>query len=62
MTESYMEMPTLTRAGLSNIRVVLVIMCLPLVELLQQAAMGLIPAQEYLLPSMRGAYGHALSC
>jgi hypothetical protein len=40
----------------------MVIMRVPLVESLCQAMMGWIPALEYLLPGMRGAYGHVPSC
>jgi hypothetical protein len=39
----------------------MVIMRVPLVELLCQAALCWIPAVKYLLPGMRGAYGHVLS-
>jgi hypothetical protein len=42
MTESYMEKPAFTRACLSNVKVVLVIMCVSLVELLCHAVMGRI--------------------
>jgi hypothetical protein len=62
MTKSYMEKLTFTTACLSNVRVILVIMRVPSVELLCQAVMGRIPTLEYLLPSMRGACGHALLC
>jgi hypothetical protein len=62
MTESYIEKPAFTRAFLSDVRVILVIMRAPLVEFLCQAAMRWIPALEYRLSGVRGACGHALSC
>jgi hypothetical protein len=62
MTESYLEKPVFTRACLSDVRVILVIMHVPLVELLCHPVMGQILALEYLLPRTRGACGHALSC
>jgi hypothetical protein len=40
MIESYMEKPTFTWASLLDVRVVLVIMCVPLLELLYQVVMG----------------------
>jgi hypothetical protein len=52
----------LPRACLSDVRALMVIMRVPLVESLCQAMMGWIPALEYLLPGMRGAYGHVPSC
>jgi hypothetical protein len=61
-TESYMDKLTFTMAFLSDVRVIMVIMCVLLVELLYQAVMGWISALEYLLPGMHGACGHALSC
>jgi hypothetical protein len=61
-TESYMEKLAFARACLSNIRVIMVITRVPLVELLCQAAMGWIPALEYLLPGTCGPCGHVLSC
>jgi hypothetical protein len=39
-TESYMDKLTFTMAFLSDVRVIMVIMCVPLVELLYQAVMG----------------------
>jgi hypothetical protein len=55
-----MEKVVFTRACLSSVRVVMVIMRIPLVELLCQMMMGWIPALEYLLP---GTVGHvAISC
>jgi hypothetical protein len=38
-TESYMEKLTFTRACLSNVRVIMAIMCVPLIELLCQDGM-----------------------
>jgi hypothetical protein len=55
-----MEKLAFTRACLSNVSVIMTIMGVPLVKLLCQAAMGWIPALEYLLPGMRWAYGHVL--
>jgi hypothetical protein len=60
--ESCMEKLAFTRACLSDVRVVMVIMRVPLVELLCQAVMGQIPTLEYLPPDTCAAYGHALSC
>jgi hypothetical protein len=40
----------------------MVIMRVPLIDSLCQAAMRQIPALECLLPGARGAYGHVLSC
>jgi hypothetical protein len=57
-----MEKPAFTRAGLSDVRVIMVIMCVPLVVSLCQVAMGQIPALEYLLPDVCRACGHVLSC
>jgi hypothetical protein len=55
-----MEKLAFTRACLSDVRVIMVIMRVPLVKLLCQAAMGWIPALDFLLP---GAHGHvAMSC
>jgi hypothetical protein len=62
MTESYMEKPAFTRACLSDIKLILVIMHVPFIELLCQVVMGWILALKYLLSGMCGAYGHALSC
>jgi hypothetical protein len=61
-TESYMEKLTFTRAYLSSIRVIMAIMCVPLVELLCQTMMRWTPALEYLLPGMCWACGHVPSC
>jgi hypothetical protein len=55
-----MEKPTFTRACLSDVRVIMVIVRIPLVELLCQVAVGWIPTLEYLLPSPRGPV--AMSC
>jgi hypothetical protein len=41
-------------AYLSTVRVIIVIMCVPLVGLLCQVVMGWILAPEHLLPGMRG--------
>jgi hypothetical protein len=62
MTKSYMEKPVFTRACLSDVRVILVIMRVSLVELLCQVVMRQIPTLEYRLLDMHGAYGHAVSC
>jgi hypothetical protein len=61
-TKSYMEKLTFTRACRSDVRVITVIMRVPLVESLCQAAMEQIPALEYLLPHALGACGHVLPC
>jgi hypothetical protein len=60
--EYYMENPTFTRACLSDVGVINVIMRVPLVESLCQAAVGWIAALEHLLPGMHGACGHVLTC
>jgi hypothetical protein len=39
-----------TRACLSDVRAIVVVMCVPLVEFLCQTTMGWIPTLEYLLP------------
>jgi hypothetical protein len=57
-----MEKLAFTRACLSGVRVIMMIMHVPLVELLCQAVMGWISALEYLLPGARGACGHLMSC
>jgi hypothetical protein len=57
-----MEKLAFTRACLSDDRIIMAIMCAPLVELLCQTVMGWIPALEYLLPGMCGACGLVLSC
>jgi hypothetical protein len=46
--EYYMEKLTFTRACLSDVRAIMTIMHIPLVELLCQTAMGWIPAFKYL--------------
>jgi hypothetical protein len=51
-----------TRACLSDVRVIMVIMRISLVKWLYQVAIGQIHALEYLSPGARGACGHALSC
>jgi hypothetical protein len=56
-----MEKLAFTRACLSDVSVIMMIMRVPLVKLLCQPVMGWIPALEYLLPGVRGAYGHLLS-
>jgi hypothetical protein len=61
-TESYIKKLAFIRVGLSNVKVIMVIMRVPLVELMYQAVMEQISALEYLLPSARGACGHVLSC
>jgi hypothetical protein len=57
-----MEKLVFTRARLSNIRVIMMIIRVPLVELLCQTTMGWISAFEYLPSSTCGACGHVLSC
>jgi hypothetical protein len=56
-----MENPAFTRACLFDVSVIMVIMCVPLVELLCQVVMGWILAVEYLLSGRCGAYDHVLS-
>jgi hypothetical protein len=57
-----MEKLTFTWARLSNVTLIMAIMCVPLVELPCQTTMGCIPTLEYLPPVVHGAYGHILSC
>jgi hypothetical protein len=49
-----MEKPTFTRVSLSDVRVIMVIMCIPVEELLCQAATGQIPVLKYLLLDVHG--------
>jgi hypothetical protein len=56
-----MEKPTFTWACFSDVRVIMVVMRVPLVELLCQVVMGWIPALEYPRPGVRGACSHVLS-
>jgi hypothetical protein len=49
VTESYIEKLAFTRACLSHIKVIIVITCVSLVELLYQTTMGWILAFEYML-------------
>jgi hypothetical protein len=49
-----MEKPAFTRACLSNVKLIMPIMRVPMVELLCQAVMGWIPALKYLLSGARG--------
>jgi hypothetical protein len=58
-TRSSIENPTLIGASLSNVRVIMVIMLVLVVELLCQAVTGWIPVLECLLP---GARGHLRLC
>jgi hypothetical protein len=55
-----MEKLAFTRTCLSDVRVIMTIMCVALVELPCQAMMGWIFAPAYLLPGARGACGHVL--
>jgi hypothetical protein len=48
-----MEKLAFTRACLSNVKVIIAMMCVPLVELLCEMTMGQIPALEYLLSDAR---------
>jgi hypothetical protein len=48
-TRSLMEEPTFTRACLFDVRVIMVIMRVPMVERLRQEVMGWIPAIKCLL-------------
>jgi hypothetical protein len=56
-----MEKLSFTWACLSNVGVIMTIMCVPLVKLQCQTAVGWIPALEYLLLGMCGACCHVLS-
>jgi hypothetical protein len=49
-----MQKPTFSRACLSNIRVIMAIIHVPLVELLCQMVMGQNPALKYVLSGMCG--------
>jgi hypothetical protein len=57
-----MEKPAFTRTNLSDVRVIMVIMRVPVVELLCQAETGWISVLKYLLSGAHGACGHVLSC
>jgi hypothetical protein len=59
VTESYMEKLTFTRACLSYVRVIMIIMRVSLVEWLCHMAMGQISTLEYMLP---GACGLLWTC
>jgi hypothetical protein len=54
LTGSFMESPTLIGVRLSDVRVVMMIMHVLVVELLYQAVMEQIPVLECLLPGMHG--------
>jgi hypothetical protein len=56
-----MEKLAFTRACLSDVSVIMVMMCVPLVKLLCHTMMRWIPTLEYLLPGVHGACGHVLS-
>jgi hypothetical protein len=49
-----MEKPTFTRVNLSNVRVIVSIMRVSMVELLCQEVMGYISVLKYLLSGVRG--------
>jgi hypothetical protein len=49
-----MGKPAFTRASLSNVRVIMAIIRVPVVELLCQAVMRRIPVLKYLLSGARG--------
>jgi hypothetical protein len=53
-----MEKLTFTKTFLSDVRVIMAIMRVPMVELFCQTTMGWIPTVEYLSLGMRGACGH----
>jgi hypothetical protein len=53
-TRSCMEKPAFTRADLSDVRVIMLIMRAPVVELLCQAGIGWIPVLKWLLLGARG--------
>jgi hypothetical protein len=54
-----MEKPAFTTASLSNVKVIMTIMRVPVVELLCQVATGCIPVLKYLLS---GVYGRLWPC
>jgi hypothetical protein len=54
-----MEKPAFSRASLSGVRVIMLIVCVPVVELLCHTVMGQIPLLKYLLSS---ACGHLWPC
>jgi hypothetical protein len=56
-----MEKLTFTRACLSDVSVIMVIIRVTMVELLCQTVMGWIPALDYLLSGVHGGCGHVLS-
>jgi hypothetical protein len=56
-----MDKLAFTRACLSDVGAIIVIIRVPLVELLCQAVIGWISALEYLLSGACGACGHVLS-
>jgi hypothetical protein len=56
-----LEKPAFMRACLFDVRVNIVIMHVPLVELICHVAMGPVPALQYLLPSVHEARVHGIS-
>jgi hypothetical protein len=55
-----MEKPAFARVNLSDVRVIIVIMHVPMVELLCQVSMGQIPVLECLLSSVHGCLSPCL--
>jgi hypothetical protein len=49
-----MEKSTFTRANLSDVRIIIAIVCVPMVELLCQVVIGRIPVLEHLLSGAHG--------
>jgi hypothetical protein len=49
-----MKKPSFTRVNLSDVRIIIAIMHVPVVELLCQATMGRIPILKYLLSGVCG--------
>jgi hypothetical protein len=54
-----MEKPAFTRMDLSDVRVIMVIMDVPVKEMLCQTVMGWIPVLKFI---MSGACGHLWPC
>jgi hypothetical protein len=49
-----MEKPSFTRANLPNVRLIMMIMCIPVEELLCQTVTGRIPVLKFLLSGVCG--------
>jgi hypothetical protein len=57
-----MEKSSFTRVNLSDVRVIMMIMCVPVVELLCQAVTGWISVREHLFSGACGHLCNVLSC